>query len=551
LKEGGSTSKKKGSYCHAGTYINSFFTTFGVESFAGPMGLGVDTANSYCTSNAEGGGDGGENQNYQDVAADDDYLNDDYQYYNYGQYSSYGTGCSVAGKFVTDSYDGAFCHGSNYKETLNTLDSFNEAMESFECTQIYSASGSNNQDERRTEEEEYDFEEMDAVKILSFSKSCSLSQYPQDCPDPYGKKKIYAARIQRALEYKTGKSRYLGTKLMKAFAWLSLLGSFALLVGAFAIDRRRKKLLIMRGHKKTKYYISRHKQQTLDDPVFEGTERTLNEYEMPEMVEVCNNKSGKVSSEAFNDSFENVQGQSLSETNEPEFEGTEKTLNEFEMDEQQGETPSAADIFNQSFEQAQLFRNCKKDKPTTEGSEKVLGEFGAFSDCQAPSSSAVFGQAFQMVQDETAINDESEEDGTDEATGSLPRRRSFVFPLDESQIEAVFEGDPEDGQEGEGDVFFDARHQSVVLSSDEKSQVETELEGEPSESSDTSFELLNDSDLGESNATSGRSQSFVFSMADSQVEAALEGETCDQVICEMYMKKKTDRVSSVFKRKKK
>ena len=263
--------------CRKDTYINSFFTTFGVESFAGPLGFGVNTANSYCTAvapNDENNMYLNDDAAYADVVVDDDYLDDgNYQFYNYAAYSSYGTGCSADGSFVTDAYSGAFCHGSNYLETTNTLDSFNQAMESLECTQIYDASNNsnnnnnnNNNNGRQLEnnnnnnnQNDIDFEELQAVYILAYSKSCSLRQYPQDCPDPFGLKKKYANQMNAALAYKTGANRDIGTKLIKTFTSLSFMtGVFFLLISLVLHRRNRrrfqleKRKAIKRNKKKRK-----------------------------------------------------------------------------------------------------------------------------------------------------------------------------------------------------------------------------------------------------------------------------------------------------------
>jgi len=195
--------------CSEKTYINSFFTTFGVESFSGPLGLDTDDANSYCQ--AEAGQDGDDDGDYSYYQSDDDYLqwDDNFSFTNWEAYTSYGTGCSAQGTFVKDQYSGAFCHGRNYEATLDTLDSFNQAVESLECTRIYNSndngSGDNEnnyqgKDYNDDDATDFEFEEMDAVEILSFSKSCSLRQYPHDCPDPYGIKAQYA----RATESVTG-----------------------------------------------------------------------------------------------------------------------------------------------------------------------------------------------------------------------------------------------------------------------------------------------------------------------------------------------------------
>ena len=247
---------KGGSFCHKESFINSFHTTFGAESFAGPLGLGVDTANSYCTTNGYQDGDNNEGDDaaYAEAQVDDDYLGDDYVFYNYADdFTSQGTGCSADGAFVIDNYNGAFCNGQEYNSTINTLDDFNAALYDMECQQIFDSSNYNNdqhrqlklalgedQDiadsdkkERGLEQEDYDFENMAAYQILSFSKSCSLTQSPHDCPDPYGRKRLYAKNINKALTYKTGSRRDMGTKAMNITAWIALVTAIGLLAGAY------------------------------------------------------------------------------------------------------------------------------------------------------------------------------------------------------------------------------------------------------------------------------------------------------------------------------
>lgn len=261
--KGDSTKKKRGSYCHAGTYINSFFTTFGVESFAGPMGLGTNTANSVCLSSqngggGEGGGGGSQDNSFNYAKVDDDYLSDDYQYYDVATYSSQGTGCSADGQFVIDQYSGPFCHGRNYDSTLDQLENFNAALQEMDCTEVYSASGNYNNDDKdrrrrelneKDKEEDhralsedgydfdYDFEDMAAYNILAFSKSCSVSQYPRDCPDPYGIKRNYAKKIQRALAYKTGRLRDLGTNFVRGLSWLFFAVGVLLCGGSYYLSQ--------------------------------------------------------------------------------------------------------------------------------------------------------------------------------------------------------------------------------------------------------------------------------------------------------------------------
>lgn len=221
-----------GKACQKSTYINSFFTTYGVESFGGPLGLGVDTANSYCTTQ-----EAAEDQDkYYDAGKiDDDYLSDNVQFINYMAYTSIGTGCA-AGKFVTDKYTGAFCHGDLYQETVDTLDSFNAAIESLGCTQIYSSSS-----RRELQEyQKYDFAEMDAVKILSCSTVCDIRQYPKDCPDPYGKKMEYTKNLERALSQTSITTASHNPMQIVTYVFAGLFAVAGLLFVAAAYNVRRK-----------------------------------------------------------------------------------------------------------------------------------------------------------------------------------------------------------------------------------------------------------------------------------------------------------------------
>lgn len=234
--------------CSKKTYINSFFTTFGAESFTGPMGLGVDYGNSQCANEAP------DNMYLDDdaVAADDDYLDDQYQFYNYKEYTSTGTGCAN-GNFVTDSYTGAFCHGQNYVATLDKLSDFNSQLQNFDCTQIYD--GSQEVEDLDNDDQDYNFEEMDAVNLLAFSKSCSLRQYPNDCPDPYGIKRKYARQINNAFYLRTSGHRDILQKLMAYTTYVFAALGVLLLTMAFLIRQR------LQGNRKNNTKQNRKKER--------------------------------------------------------------------------------------------------------------------------------------------------------------------------------------------------------------------------------------------------------------------------------------------------
>jgi hypothetical protein len=207
----------QGSPCQESKYINSFFTTYGVESFTGPLGLGTDDYNSQCT--AVEPDDAGEVENYSNYQADDDYVDDSFYFYNWEAFTSYGIGCSADGAFVQDSYQGAFCKGRKFVETVDTLDDFNTQLGSMQCTQIYKSDEDQdyNGKDYTDDDSSFEFDEMDAIEILSFSKSCSLRQYPHDCPDPFGLKQKYA------------KSRIASTNIHKKAESMLNIGSYVCL----------------------------------------------------------------------------------------------------------------------------------------------------------------------------------------------------------------------------------------------------------------------------------------------------------------------------------
>lgn len=251
-----------GNFCQKSTYINSFFTTYGIESFGGPLGLDIDTANSYCTTQEP---ENGQNEYYVDEI-DDDYLSSNAEFINYQAYTSFGTGCS-AGKFVTDKYSGAFCRGDLYIETLDTLDSFNSAIESLGCTQIYSRSNSGG---RELESNDYDFADQAAVSVLSFSTACDIRQYPQECPDPYGKKVEYASNMERSLSGIAMTSRSPMHTVTNFCAFLFVM--FGLLFVAMAYNvhskaaRKSKDARIKRNLRRIKKHGSGNPQEAVPPP---------------------------------------------------------------------------------------------------------------------------------------------------------------------------------------------------------------------------------------------------------------------------------------------
>ena len=232
-----SAEQKQGSYCHKGTFINSFFTTAGVETIAQTFGLG-----SYLEANDNGGNDGFVAPSYPSSycewttgGGDQQGGGDDDQYLSkYTDATSYGTGC-LNKQFVLDQYAGALCNPARYTQTLDTFDSFNGDLESMGCFQIFD--GSNYQEEgegRRKLEDEEDFD------LLSNSRACSVQLYPDECPDPYGLVKKYEHALDNALLTKTATMTLnpSSQQAMFAFSWIFLITGLAMMIGGFFIHKR-------------------------------------------------------------------------------------------------------------------------------------------------------------------------------------------------------------------------------------------------------------------------------------------------------------------------
>lgn len=145
--------------CKRGTFINSFFSTDGVETFAESLGIDNGDATDQCE--------------VYSVAEDDTYKNGDAASENnqmlYPTYSSFTTSCGADGSFIQGLFKGAYCSSREGVTSLDTLTDFNSAVDNLECSRIYSST---------------DGVDM-ASNLLLYSESCSKLEYPLGCPDPF------------------------------------------------------------------------------------------------------------------------------------------------------------------------------------------------------------------------------------------------------------------------------------------------------------------------------------------------------------------------------
>jgi hypothetical protein len=145
-----------------------------------------------------------------------------------------------------DTFQGAYCDGLHYLKTTDSLSDFNSAMNNLQCVQIYEYGGGNNRDL------EDNVDGSIAETILTYSRSCSITEYPGVCSDPYGRKKTWDKKIAsasaKAYSSSTVNLHPLTTNLpsslnsvtAKALSWLStimLLAGLGLLANVFYFNK--------------------------------------------------------------------------------------------------------------------------------------------------------------------------------------------------------------------------------------------------------------------------------------------------------------------------
>jgi hypothetical protein len=254
--------------CNYLTYINSFITNYGVETFTQALPYASDQNRGERFLEDAEGDDADDEHNGDDdfYAYVDDYFNADGAYFddenlsvnsdcyavesddnqgndddgytangkkNYGGSTSYGTGCSGR-NFVRQTFQGAYCDGNDVLEIEDELSHFNTAIQHVSCVQIYSSTASDESNEDENENEN----EQDALDLLKYSSACSLREFPRACPDPYGKLSKYTRVIERA----TGSRLSRATEDTRDIASLTfLIAGFLMTLVSFTLNRRKKR----------------------------------------------------------------------------------------------------------------------------------------------------------------------------------------------------------------------------------------------------------------------------------------------------------------------
>jgi hypothetical protein len=218
--------------CSKKHYMNSFFTTLGVEGFADPLGIDYEDY-------------GGTAECIAIEGDDDSSLNS----------TSYTTGCSSDGTFVTATFQGLYCSGSYFIASTYNLGSLNEEISELGCYQIHGSSNNGNDDDDNDV----------AFELLTYSAACSHSQYPNTCPDPHGVKKKRDSRL-----YKSIKENYrVVDPTLSLLSYLFFIGGFVLLFLTYKMASRPQK----RADDPIDYVLGESSQ---DQPINERVSKSLN-----------------------------------------------------------------------------------------------------------------------------------------------------------------------------------------------------------------------------------------------------------------------------------
>jgi hypothetical protein len=177
--------------CSAGHFINSFFTNYGLESFADPLGITYDDVGASSTCESE--------------------VNDDFVGKTmsngamlFENSASYTTACSANGGFIKAKFQGAYCSGNNFVSSISTFDSLDESFVSLTCRKVYDSEGNFIASNVAANDEEADNgndipgHDSIAFQLLSYSSACSVLEYPERCPDPHGLKSARDKALDKA-----------------------------------------------------------------------------------------------------------------------------------------------------------------------------------------------------------------------------------------------------------------------------------------------------------------------------------------------------------------
>ena len=260
--------------CTRGTFINSFFTRFGAQSFIEAMQLKghLSWSNNY-------NDDYFANSGFSSICQRDlgnDYGNN-YQAYNddayvpsmgetmYPNATSMTLGCSNYQTFQLQTFEGATCDLGRVSGVVDTLDSHNKMLNNMGCVNLYDADYDYVQSDDLYQYNIDDFWDFDhnnggydvdesegnivpqlssALDLLKYSQACSVFFSPKACPDPHGLVLRYQELINRATDLRVDDNFVSMIRHHSAVSLLVVLG-LLMLWAASILSRRGSKVFNM------------------------------------------------------------------------------------------------------------------------------------------------------------------------------------------------------------------------------------------------------------------------------------------------------------------
>lgn len=224
--------------CTQQNFVNSFFTSTGVEAFTQSMvSTGRITFSGGNTDDADGDSyPGGVSSVCQTNDANNNRLLEGNSIAHNTKYNSGvgSTGLTCSGKkFVMKTFKDPFCDLSSSQKTVSSLNTFNSQIQKAHCIPIYSSNSGNNQN----------YEEG-ALSLLYNSHSCSIRENPTACPDPFGSLKRYALASEKAVN-KTLYSKQ--SRTIRAFSILFMVLGLLFIMCSVLVYLRRSRLSRLRA----------------------------------------------------------------------------------------------------------------------------------------------------------------------------------------------------------------------------------------------------------------------------------------------------------------
>jgi hypothetical protein len=206
--------------CGEDTFINSFYTDYGFETFSNAMYYAGQNGFSYSGNDDDGSG------------------------YSSSCGGGYGVGCDFENGFAVHSYSTNDCNPAYFSGVSDKMQSLNGYMENAQCIQIYDSSNYGG------------YYSGTSLELLAYSSACFYQNYwspDGECPDPYGKlaeyQKNFSEGVQKSNEQETFtsyKEEHQKAETMWTFGSIAFAAAAVLVFSKVGPKRIRK----MRGNRK-------------------------------------------------------------------------------------------------------------------------------------------------------------------------------------------------------------------------------------------------------------------------------------------------------------